>query len=346
MQYTILLFVLIFLHVLDYSKADRRTLLIGSIILLSSFAVVYSQTGSIDYDGYKSYFDCIGIPDCSSELSVEYGFKLIVNVFQVIFGDNFWLFISSYSVLAIIIKLYFLKKYSPYFMLSVFFYFCYNFLMHDMTQVRVGISLAFFWLAIDKYCERLPWKSFGFFLLAVLMHTSALVGGIIYLLSRESFSKRFYYLLIPVSYIISFSVNREYLLSLPSIFFPDSRLSIYSAGFENEIWAFNPISPTIIIFLVANILLMIKIQMKESSAIEIISCKLGFFAVAAFSLTYWVPALGIRAFEYLNSLYPLVFVFAIKKYNNKYIYALFFLFGLFYWENNLINHEIMLDFFI
>lgn len=344
MHYIFLLLFLFVLLPLDFTQIDKRYLLLLSIILLSAFASIYSQTGSIDYPGYESYFECISIPECAEDLVVEPSFKLIVNVFQGTMGTNFWLFISTYSVLAIVIKLYFLKKYSPFFMLSVLVYVCYNFLIHDMTQVRAALSLAFFWLAVDKYSENSLKKSFVFFMLAVVLHASAVAGGVIYFLNKRTLNKAFFFFVVIFAYAISFIVPKAPFLALVSDAFPGTRLSVYAAGFGVELWDFNAINMTVFIFFIMNSLLLFRLKEGEASEIEVIVCKLGFVAVAAFGATYWVPALGMRTFEYLNSLYVLTFVFVVKNYRNAYMYLFVLGAGFFYWANNLINHQLMLDF--
>ena len=67
------------------------------------------------------------------------------------------------------------KKYSKYPIMSLYIYFCTNYYMDQITTLRFGISLCFFWISLEYLLKNQNKKYLFFIFIASLFHISSIV---------------------------------------------------------------------------------------------------------------------------------------------------------------------------
>ena len=125
-----------------------------------------------------------------------------------------------YAFLAVFIKITAIRRLSSFPLATIFAYVCLYFILHEMTQIRVGVAVGIFLLSIKDIYE----KNFVSFLvkvsIATLFHYSMVVVFFAYFLNVKSINKPIYYLL-PLVAISSALISKDiniisYLLSFIS----------------------------------------------------------------------------------------------------------------------------------
>ena len=132
----------------------------------------------------------------------EPSFFLISNFSQKVLHSIRFIFII-YAGLSIIVKIYALKKLSPLLYLTLAFYYCLNFGVHEMNQIRLGVGAGFFLLLVYCKINKQPIiKGLTCGIIAVFFHFSLIIPCIIiiFLSNSERYIKTLIYL-IPCSYL-------------------------------------------------------------------------------------------------------------------------------------------------
>jgi hypothetical protein len=171
--------------------------LVITIIALSLFAGLRGPEVSRDYESYQNVFDFIhdlAGRDSGLFLSViEPGFVGIVLLFRKIFQLNYvvplMLFFAFSSVLVKVISI---KKLAANPYLAILFYYSHYFLLHEMTQIRIGFASAFFFVALIFYLKENKLIYIFLILLATFFHYSAIMYLLVLLFDSKKFYKPLY----------------------------------------------------------------------------------------------------------------------------------------------------------
>lgn len=144
---------------------------------------------------------------------LEPTFYLIVNVSKFLFNDAVRGVFIIYAFLGVSLTFYAIKKNSCFPLLSLIVFSCSFFVLHEMTEIRVGVAAAIFLLSIPDIVNR-NLKSFLMkATLAILFHYSAIIMLFIYLINSKR--NKLFYLLLPLVGILLSIVNigRVFLMS-------------------------------------------------------------------------------------------------------------------------------------
>lgn len=148
-----------------------------------------------DYQGYIEYYNNVLTEGFEN---VEPSFILITEMVDRFFGADIYVFVI-YALLGIFIKLYAINKLTSYKNLALLVYYSGFFLLHEMTQIRVGVAAGVLLLCIKPIKDR-NYKEFLFFAtLAFCFHYSAIIIFPLYFLSGNQSSLRKYTFLLPVA---------------------------------------------------------------------------------------------------------------------------------------------------
>jgi len=180
---TVYILYFIFLAILaiqyEFIPFKSNALLWIVIIVLSLLAGMRGIDVSKDYYSYRYIFDNIydlTSPNDLSYLAVfEPGFIAIVLFFRGIFESNYVVALMLfYAVVSISLKIYAIKGLSinPY--LTILFYFAYYFLIHEMTQIRIGLASAIFLIALIPFFKGMRLLFAGLIIIATFFHYSAI----------------------------------------------------------------------------------------------------------------------------------------------------------------------------
>lgn len=182
--------------------------LIIAAFLLAVLAGFRGPEVAKDYEGYQLIFDSIyemrGVKDVFIPL-LEPGFAVIVLLFRSLFQNNYGLAIMLFvAIVSVVLKTISFKHltFNPY--LAILFYYSHYFLLHEMTQIRIGLASAIFFIALIFYLKGNT-KVFMLMILgATFLHYSALLYLVVLLFDSKKFNKYLYSSLLLVSLILGY----------------------------------------------------------------------------------------------------------------------------------------------
>lgn len=167
----------------------------------------------------------------------EPSFWIIDDMNKILFGGNEQTFFLIFAVIGVSLKLLAIKKMSLSPIFSIFTYICLYFILHEMTQIRVGVASAIFLLAIPDIYNR-NFKIFLFkTVLAMTFHYSAIMMLPIYFLNPYKMNFKIL-IFLPLIAIISMLVSVEILTILTDLLpvLPDfiaDKINIYILLLDN-----------------------------------------------------------------------------------------------------------------
>jgi hypothetical protein len=161
--------------------------------------VVAAIRGPIDNDylQYKIFYENALR---GNMLVPEISFYWFSNLGNYVFSNIGFLFLF-YAIMGVSIKIVAIKELSEFWFFSILIYFSYFFILHEMTQIRVGVAIGFILISIKHIQD----QNIKWFLLTVLLasffHYSALIILPFYFLNPNKIEFK-YYLLIPIGYLL------------------------------------------------------------------------------------------------------------------------------------------------
>jgi hypothetical protein len=192
-----------------------------SLFLLAAF-----RQENSDKD-YGSYLNMYNLLIEGKYFIIEPTFYIIVIIIKYIFNDPIFLFII-YAMLGVALKCKAIKILSEYCFLSLLVYLSYFFILHEMTQIRIGVSAGLMLLAIKPIYERDIKRFLCYALFSILFHYSAVLILFLWFMPKHSVNRWFYALLIPIVYLL-YLVNITFtsLLRFIPIEIIQRKISIY-----------------------------------------------------------------------------------------------------------------------
>jgi hypothetical protein len=234
--YYLIFIILVFFVVLNKEGGKIGFFFSGTLL----FAIAGFRPAGIDndYAGYVTYYQ-----DIASGLivAVEPTFLFISSCVKYFFNNPAYLFVI-YAGLGISLKFYAIDHLTKLKALTIVVYFSGFFLLHEMTQIRVGVAAGLLLLCIEPIRERNLWKFLLLASLAFLFHFSAIVIFPLYFLSPTKFNNKVYVVLIPGAYLLNFlKIDLFAFVNLIPIQLIQTKVGSYSfyAEEDNTINLFN-----------------------------------------------------------------------------------------------------------
>lgn len=262
--------------------------------LIAAFLVVYAafRDGNTirDYNEYLKYYENY------QEVLVEPSFYIICSVVHYILNNPIGIFII-YALLGVLLKFLAIRQLTDLVLLSVLVYVSHYFVLHEMTQMRVGVASGMLLLCIKPMYERNLKRFLLFASIAVFFHVSALFIVLVWFLNPLKINYFLYVLLIPVSYIMYLAgMNLIYVIPIPYI---QEKMNIYQQITETqEINLFNSIH--LLKCLLLYYFLYFADRLKEYNKYTIILIKLYAISLSSFILFSALPALSFRISEFVG----------------------------------------------
>jgi len=154
-----------------HSHAKRFLFALAAFILIF-IAGFRAATVDRDYLGYEAFFKCVSDRISQSDCQIEPVFVAVSKLSNVlglgIEGVIFLYAVLSVTVFTTIIY----RSETPY--LSLLTYFCASFLLHEMTQIRVGLGIAVALWGLDYLYRRERLKYLLTCAIAATIHISCL----------------------------------------------------------------------------------------------------------------------------------------------------------------------------
>lgn len=187
----------------------NNLLLLITVLLLGLLAGLRGPEVSKDYEAYQSSFDymyeMIGKNDGIFLPIFEPGFSLIVVIFRSLFEYNYGLAIMLFfGLTSVLLKSIAIKRISinPY--LVILFYFSQYFLLHEMTQIRIGFASAIFFIALIYYLKNNRKVYVLIILVATFFHYTAIMYLVLLLFNPKYFNKYIYSIILAFSLLLGY----------------------------------------------------------------------------------------------------------------------------------------------
>jgi hypothetical protein len=295
MWFYFLIFLLIALFSLAKESRLKKILFICTGVLLFLIAAF---RGNIDHD-YNGYVILYNKAILLTSLRIEPTFLLISFLIKHLFNNVLFLFII-YALLGVYLKFYAIKNLTEFWFLAVLIYFSNFYILHEMTQIRVGIASAFILLSIRPLLDR-NFKSFLFLVtLAILFHYSAILALPLYFLKGSKINVLFFALIIPVVYLLYFlHMHITFLIDLIPIpevsikFHQYKYLSTLNNAHAGNVFNYLQLSRCCLAFL----FLWKWELLQQNNKYSILLLKIYIIAISILVLLSDIPAIGARASE-------------------------------------------------
>lgn len=209
---------------LENEKPATRFVVYASVVLvlvlMAGFRPVGIDKDSLQYYGYFLY----GANDY-----VEPSFILISNITEFLFSDVRGVFLI-YALLAIPLKCFAFTRLSNEFFLLLAVYLSNFYILHDLTQIRIGVSFAFIFIGFYHLTKGDRMKYFLMVLVATFFHYSAIVT-LVLLFFRNKELKTWMLIilwLLPIGTLAYGMLNID-IISLLPIDYLQERLEVYES---------------------------------------------------------------------------------------------------------------------
>jgi hypothetical protein len=189
--------VFVFLSLFNSKKYTLNNKIISFLsILLIIFAAIRPENFDRDYNNYNYMFN-------DPYFLVEPTFLIISSfIHKYLYSEIIFLF-TIYAFLGVSIKILAIRQISKLFYFSLLIYFTNFYLLHELTQIRVGVASGILLLCIKPIFEGNLKKFIFFVFFASLFHYSALIIFPLWFLRRLNNSWILGYI-IPFSYFLYF----------------------------------------------------------------------------------------------------------------------------------------------
>lgn len=232
-MYLIIFFILSILCFVDWTKSPNKIIL---ILLTIFFIIIVGFRGDDVDNDYMQYYNSIKYPKSSG--IAEVSFKYISNFLYSIFNTTTIVFLF-YAVLGMSLKVYNIKKYTNYFWLSFLIYFCTFFILQEMNAIRAGVACGFMLLSINYWGKKDYIATLLLLLISGFFHYSFLILiPLIFLVQNNKKYLVYYILLIPIAYILYYSIDFSIIATFFSFTYAKEKLS----GYDDEINMTNVLS--------------------------------------------------------------------------------------------------------
>ncbi len=243
----------------------------------------------------------------------------IINEFnKYIFGGNEQTFFLIFAILGVWLKLIAINKYSSNVILSVFVYISFFFILQEMTQIRAGIAIAIFIIALNDIVEK-DFRKFSFkILLASLFHYSAIFFIFFYFINHKKLSKVFYALL-PIFGIVvmHYDLMNQFIFNiaqfLPS-FISEKIFIYYELQKLNKLDIINPINLGNFLLLLVLYFNILFVDESKYSIIFIKMLSIGFFILFTFS---FIEVFAYRLANYMFFSIVFLIPYIVTKFKQE-----------------------------
>lgn len=207
-------------------------------VILIAFAGFRGKDDGQDYYVYKDLWMTHKLKGY-----VEYSFLLIRDFVKGNLGLGFQYLLLIYAVLGVTVKLIAIRKVAPIITGSLLVYFSHYFLLHEFTQIRIGVATGFLMLSLYYLIKKKYIFFFIFAGIAIFFHQSTFFIILFPLLMNSEKNIKYYYWVIPVGYFLYFfNTYSGFTIPIPGI---QEKIDIYDkatkSGFlkETKINVFN-----------------------------------------------------------------------------------------------------------
>lgn len=233
---------------------------------------------------------------------VEYSFYLIRIFTKEYLNLSFQYLIFIFAVLGVSVKLIAIRKLTPLIWASLLIYFSHYYILHEFTQIRIGVATGFVLLSLYYQSD----KKYILFLicagLAVFFHQSCTIVFLFILLKNQKKNFWIYYYVIPFGYLLYF-FNTYLNISIPVPGLQD-KIDLYTDATESGFLKDTKINPFNSLLLVRIIIFYIMIfynkKISEHLPSYYLLMKVYAFSIFSFLFLSKIPVFSFRIQELLG----------------------------------------------
>ncbi len=161
------------------SEARKKYIYLSLLPVFIIIAAIISSSYSRDSVGYISYFNAYASTGWGRLFTEMFGrelFFLILSKTIYSLGISIYFLFLVYAVISLSITFYLIDKHSKDKWLSLAYFCSYFFILHDCTQIRFGLAVAFVYVGLQYLAENKKLIFIGIVILsAVLFHNAILI---------------------------------------------------------------------------------------------------------------------------------------------------------------------------
>lgn len=298
-----------------------------------------------DFSTYVGYYMDL---DKLSLINLEPTFFLIANISRGIFDGPIGIFLI-YAFVGVFSKGWAIKRISNFYLLSLIIYSATYFLLHEMTQIRVGIASSILLLSVPAIYERTLLKFLFFVVIGTLFHYSFVLFAFCYFLDPKTIKPGYYILLILFGYVGHFwGVDIISTLKLIPVPFIASKIDAYNTlmkiGNASNINLFS----VVVLYRLAllTVLLWKSKILYENNRYAIILVKIYACSMFLFAFFSTLPVLSFRVRELLGIVEVILIPFLIYIIKERHVaFALILLIGLVLMSMDIWYNKIIFSYF-
>lgn len=184
-----------------YIADKRQSLFLYVVVLLCMIFLAGLRRDNADWPTYKDMF--VSIMDNKDDGSADLGFNFLCKIISFFFSEIFiyFLLIALISVSLNAISFY---RYTPYIFTALLLYFCHNFCLKEMIQIRAGLASAICLFSLYYLHNKRPKVFFTLFVVAVSVHLTSAIFLVAYISWRYLTKKKLLYCILVSLFIGSF----------------------------------------------------------------------------------------------------------------------------------------------
>lgn len=321
------IYVLIFVVILmmcfmpENMQKERNGLFLLVSVVLVFLAGFRGDGVSKDYHVYKAYFnEADSYSEYFSNTFREPSFTFIPVTLKILGIYSERMVFTVFALIGVFISGVAIYKYSPYPAASLLLFYSNYFVLHEMTQIRVGIACGFLLLSLQFVKNRNIIKFLSCILLGTFFHYTAVLFVPVYFLNTERISKYFYAGLLFVSIglaVIHFGIEK--ILYVFNFGMLQLKLDLYiGAHSDGTFQGINIFNALILINMAVGLFMLLTVnQLSKHDGYAILFVKLHIVSLVMFYLFSSLVVLAWRFSELFGIVQFLLFPMMIYSFKEK-----------------------------
>ena len=330
--YYIIFCLIVILYLLgEFNRRWCLALLIISAIMLAYIAAFRGEGVDRDYIGYIELYNATMPISYYLSNPVEFinkdpAFVIISSVIKYSLNDKVIYLFVIFAVLGVVLKAVAIKRISSFWLLSILLYYSNYYLLHEMTQIRVGMACGFLLLSIPSIVDKKPSRYLLYMAAATMFHYSALIFLPLYFLNPKKLNANLYLLVLFLPMLFTLTkLSLHPVFTLLGQYNPlTQRYYIYTNILSQGKLERTSLLNVLILFnLALGTLFVLKWHIVCAyNKYAVVIIKIHVYSLALFYLFYDNGAFAFRFMEILNVVQAMLIPFIIYIFKEKRIVAI------------------------
>jgi len=343
--YSVIFFLLLGILSAGYFFNFKKTSYWSCVAILFVISGFRPEDCCLDYTIYLEYYEVLST---LSYTFLEPSYFIIADISKILFNSPVAIFVI-YSALGVTLKSYAFTNLTKYYAITLILYFGSFFLLHEMTQIRVGVAAAFLLLSIPHIVNKKPLYFFPLIAIGILFHYSLIIFIPFYFFNAQKINPLIYIGMI-ITAFLAFAIGLNLISVLYIVklgFISDKIISYKSLLDEGVNTELNLLNPLLLLRIVILSGLLYKWKLLQSYNVNtVILLKIYSFSILFFILLADLPVLAGRVSQLLGVVEIILVPFIIYICSPKYLaIVVSLLFGLLIMYKQLYYSDLVMGYF-